>query len=89
MRRLVVSDKDGRIIATGPHPAEVPVMRGKFGFAPLEGQQVHEVELPEHVKTLEHLQDLHTTHVVKVEGKRARLMPVSDGKAARKSSYEP
>jgi hypothetical protein len=74
MRRLIVSDKSGRIIATGPHPEEVPEMRGKFGFAPLKDQQVHEVELPEHVRTIEQLQELHKTHVVKAEGKKATLV---------------
>jgi hypothetical protein len=79
MKRLIVADKNGRIIATGPHPEEVPEMRGKFGFSPLKNQYVHEVELPEHVKTIEHLQELHKTHVVKVEGKSAKLI------AARKA----
>ena len=51
-------------------------MRGKFGFTPLEGQHVHEVELPEHVKTIQHLQDLHKTHQVSVEGERAKLVPM-------------
>lgn len=46
-RRLIVTDRSGRIVATGPHPEDVPEMRGKSGFTPLEGQHVHEVELPE------------------------------------------
>lgn len=79
MRRLIVSDRSGRIIATGPHPEEVPEMRGKFGFAPLRDQYVHEVELPDHVRTIEHLQELHKTHVVNVEGKIARLVVKKKG----------
>jgi hypothetical protein len=76
MRRLVVTDRIGRIVATGPHPEDVPEMRGKFGFAALEGQSTHEVELPEHVRTIQHLQDLHKTHQVSVDGARARLVPI-------------
>lgn len=76
MRRLVVSDSLGRIIATGPHPEEVPDMRGKFGFTPLKNQQVHEVDLPEHVRTIEHLRELHKTRVVKKEGKTVKLVKV-------------
>jgi UDP-N-acetylenolpyruvoylglucosamine reductase len=74
MKRIVVSDKSGRIIATGPHPEDIPGLPGKFGFAALKNQQVHEVEMPDHVKTVEHLQELHKTYVVKAEGKTARLV---------------
>jgi hypothetical protein len=81
MRRLIVSDRRGRIIATGPHPEEIPDMPGKFGFTPLQNQYVHEVELPENIKTIEHLAELHRTHVVKVEGKAARLVVKKKRKA--------
>lgn len=73
MRRIIVSDESGRIIATGPHPEDVAEMRGKFGFMALPGQKVHEVELPAHITTLKQLQELHSTHHVKLEGGRARL----------------
>jgi hypothetical protein len=74
MKRLIVADKNGRIIATAPHPDEIPGIKGKFGFVPLKGQYVHEVDLPEHIKTPDHLQQIHTTYVVQVEGKRATLV---------------
>jgi len=75
MKRLIVSDRSGRIIATGPHPDDVPEMRGKFGVAPLQGQHVHEVELPEQVTSIQHVQELQQTHQVKVEGERPTPIP--------------
>lgn len=77
MRRLVVSDRSGRIVATCPHPEDLPETRGKFAFAALKGHDIHEVELPEHVRTIEHLEDLHRTHQVSVEGERSTLVPVT------------
>lgn len=74
MKRLIVTDDSGQIIATGPHPDDVPETKVQFGFEALDGQRVHEVELPEYVTTVEHLQDLHQTHVVNVNGKTARLV---------------
>ncbi len=76
MKRLIVTDNSGHIIATAPHPDEIPGMKGKFGFAPLKNQYVHEVDLPEQIKTLEHLQQMHKTYVVQVEGKRSKLLAV-------------
>ena len=75
MKRLIVSDGSGRIIATGPHPDDVPEMRGQFGFATLRGQHGHEVELPEQVTSTQHVQELHQTHEVKVEGEQPTLIP--------------
>ncbi|GBG36740.1 hypothetical protein [Mycobacterium montefiorense] len=74
MKRLVVSDKSGHIIATGPHPDEKPNSHVMYGFNALDGQQIHELELPEHVRTIEHVVELHTTHVVRVQGNKATLM---------------
>lgn len=45
-----------------------------YGFNPLDGQQIHEIELPDHVKTIEHVVELHTTHLVRAEGNKARLV---------------
>jgi len=71
MKRLIVTDQSGKIIATGPHPSEtVEVLQGQkvgFGYIPLEGQQVHEVDLPEHIRTGEQLIALHTSHYIKLE----------------------
>lgn len=74
MKRLVVSDENGHIIATGPHPEEKPDSHVMYGFNPLDGQQIHEIELPDHVKTIEHVVELHTTHLVRAEGNKARLV---------------
>jgi hypothetical protein len=74
MKRLIVTDNSGQIIATGPHPDDEPETQVRFGFEALDGQQVYEVELPEYVTTVEHLQELHQTHVVKVAGKTAKLV---------------
>lgn len=75
MKRIIVTDQSGRIIATGPHHQDIPGLQGKFGFAPLKGQQVHEVELPDHVSKLEHIADLHKTHRVVVTGGSPKLTP--------------
>ena len=77
MKRLIVTDSNGQIIASGPHPDDVPDAPVRFGFEALEGQKVHEVELPEHVTTVEHLQELHRTHVLNVKGKIAQLVRTS------------
>ena len=74
MKRLIVTDNSGQIIATGPHPDDEPEVQVRFGFEALDGQQVYEVELPEYVTTVEHLQELHQTHGVHVEGKTAKLV---------------
>jgi len=78
MRRLVVTDKSGRIIATGPHPADYPnAAQGRnasFGFAALKGQTVHEIELPEHIKTIEHIRALHKSHQVKIKDGKPQLV---------------
>jgi hypothetical protein len=74
MKRLVVTDSSGQIIASGPHPDDLPDAPVRIGFGALDGQQVHEVDLPEYVSTIEHLQELHRTHVVSVDGKEAKLV---------------
>jgi hypothetical protein len=78
MKRLIITDAQGNIIATGPHPDDVRhadhPQEGRFGFLPLEGQAIHEVELPEHVQTIEHIQQLHKSHRVTVENGVAKLI---------------
>lgn len=44
-------------------------MREKFRFLPLKNQQLYEVDSPEDIRTIEPLQELHKTHVVKIKGK--------------------
>jgi len=36
---------------------------------PLKNQQLYKVTLPEYIRTIEPLQELHKTHVVKIKGK--------------------
>jgi hypothetical protein len=78
MKRLILTDATGKIVATGPHPDDLQhagqSSKGRFGFMPLAGQTVHEVELPAHVTTIEHLQQLHTSHRVAVEDGVAKLV---------------
>jgi hypothetical protein len=74
VKRLVVSDQNGHIIATGPHPDEKPDSHVMYGFNALDGQQIHELELPAHIRTIEQVVELHTTHVVEVAGNTARLV---------------
>jgi hypothetical protein len=74
MKRLVVSDNSGHIIATGPHPDEKPDSHVVYGFNALDGQQIHELELPEHIRSIEQVVELHTTHVVRIYGSTARLV---------------
>lgn len=78
MKRLVVSDNSGHIIATGPHPDEKRDGQVMYGFNALDGQRIHELELPEHVSTIEHVVELHTTHVVRVDGNKATLVAVEN-----------
>jgi hypothetical protein len=76
MKRLIVSNTKGEILATAPHPADQVETQDKksgFGFLPLKGQQVHEVELPAYVKTMDHIVELHKTHLVLVESGVAKL----------------
>ena len=74
MKRLIVADKTGRTIAIGPHPDDYPAANWTLGFAPLKGQNIHEVQLPAHVNSLEHVRELHKTHRVKVEARVAKLV---------------
>lgn len=76
MKRLIVANAHGEILATGPHPDDSPQTAGKksqFGFIALKGQYLHEVELPAHVKTTEQLLELHRTHIVRKEGDKVLL----------------
>jgi hypothetical protein len=91
MRRLVVTDQRGRILATSLHPEDKEAGREKdaprhLGFIPLPGQKVHVIEFPESLSALESLRRLHETHRVGVvDGKpQLTLSHRSKGKARRK-----
>ena len=75
MKRLIITDSDGKIIATGPHPDdEDSSSNGRFGMLPLDGQTVHEVELPDHMTTAEHIHRLHQSYGVEVSDGVAKLV---------------
>lgn len=77
MRRLLVTNEDGDILATGPHPDDGKETAGektKFGFFPLDGQYVHEVDLPLEIKTVEQVLALHRTYRVRRDAERATLV---------------
>jgi hypothetical protein len=74
MRKQVVVDDSGRILAIGPHPDDAerdgenaPTYQG---FEPLEGQQVHTVEFPD-ASSEQEVQEMLTSHRVRVEDGRA------------------
>ena len=81
MRMLIVSDREGRILATSRHPDDAersdPSAPRPGGFLPLDGQIVHTVEVE--TALVEHpvLAKLHETHRVIVDGEHARLAPIA------------
>jgi phosphatidylethanolamine-binding protein (PEBP) family uncharacterized protein len=77
MKRLVVADANGIIVASGPHPDDLPKAAGEvgfFGITPPSGHHVHDVELPVHIKTVEQIMELHKSHFVKVESGLTKLV---------------
>jgi hypothetical protein len=77
VRRLVVADGDGRILASAPHADDLgEVTRGpRFtGFVELAGQHVYVVDVPPAVATAEGLLTLHVSHRVDVTEKGALLV---------------
>jgi hypothetical protein len=79
MRRIVVTDQLGRILATCPHPDDAnpsePGAPRHLGFVALEGQQVHTVEIPAELQTHDGLLTIHASHSVVVTDGEARLIP--------------
>ena len=78
MKRSIVVDVDGLILATAPHHepgGEVEAGAPRhWGFVPLEGQQVHIVEVPEHLHSQEGLVELHRSHRIVVRDGKAHLV---------------
>jgi hypothetical protein len=69
MKRIILTDESGRILASAPAAEDLGSPGVHFGYRPLRGQHSHTVEIPSHVQTLEALQELHKTHrVEKAEG---------------------
>jgi hypothetical protein len=77
VKRLVVLDENGQIVATAPHPDDLPGAEdeGKFGVLPVDDDHVvYEVELPGHMTTLEDILRLHESYTVAIEEGRAKLV---------------
>ena len=75
MRRSVVIDESGVILASGPHPDDLQPTDASaptyLGYVPEEGQQVHTVEFPD--VGADEILRIHSTHRVRVHGGEARL----------------
>lgn len=76
MKRIVLTDDSGRILASGPATEDLVPSGLHFGYRLLRGQHIHTVELPEHVQTLKALQELHKTHRVEKGDGISQLIPV-------------
>jgi hypothetical protein len=71
MKRSVVTDETGKVLATCPlietnagASTDQPI---HLGFAPMPGQRVHIVEIPEELNSREGLMALHTSYRVVVQ----------------------
>jgi hypothetical protein len=77
MRRLVVFDRDGTIVATAPHPDDMappePGAPTFLGFAPAEDEQVHAIEIPEELSSPEGMHELHASYRIDMVGDRPTL----------------
>jgi hypothetical protein len=77
MRRLVLVDRSGAILATVPHPEDMgPQEPGApvfVGIEPLEGQTVHTVTVPEDLQSAEGLLKLHESYTVQETAQGPRL----------------
>ena len=77
MRRLMVVDRDGTIVATAPHPDDMgPPEPGApvfGGFAPSEDQQVVEIEVPEELASPDGLRELHSSFRIELSGREPGL----------------
>jgi hypothetical protein len=77
MRRFVVVDRDGTIVATAPHPADMgapePGAPVFTGFTPAEGEQVHTIEIPAELSSAEGMTELHSSYVVELDGDQPTL----------------
>ena len=70
----LVTDNSGNIIGTfqaGPPSKGAPT---HVRLRPLEGQQIHEVDVPDKLVGPTVVQNLHATHRIDLEGGSARLV---------------
>jgi hypothetical protein len=93
MKRMVVTNRAGDIIATAPYLGEGYAPRdGGPTFQdiiPLPGQRVHVVDFPDEATTVEALLRFHETHVVRVKAGKAELMMRAKKAAAPKRKRRP
>ncbi len=80
MKRSVVIDDQGTILAIGPASGRIEGQRHAgapthHAFLPRAGQHAHEVEFSDEIATVEDLLHVHTTHRVRVVEGRAELEP--------------
>jgi hypothetical protein len=72
MKRQVVVDRQGRILATAPHPEDHPTSGARgprsLGFVPLKGQKLHTVDIPSDLSDADGLRKLHQTYSVRLSG---------------------
>ena len=78
-RRLVVTDAQGRILATSIHPEDTEqtdVDAPKFrGYIPFEGQTVHTISLTDEFSGSDGLRLLHQ-HKVEIRDGEPHLIPI-------------
>jgi hypothetical protein len=75
MKLTIVSNRNGEIIATSqPTTAKGKDAPKDAWTMPLEGQLVHEVEVPDNLAEPDSIIKLHDTHIVEVNGKTATLI---------------
>lgn len=79
MRRLVLVDDSGNIVATAPHPEDMdppePGAPQFVGLAPSEGQQVHVMTVPTELSSDEGLRTLHSSYRVEATESGASFAP--------------
>jgi hypothetical protein len=73
MKRMVLVNKTGEILATADYPTDATAPKPTGGsesilhrYTPLRGQAVHVVDFPDEASTLEEILAFHRTHVVRV-----------------------
>lgn len=79
MKRQVLINDLGEILATGPHPEDLETGDGGphyGGFEAKTGQYLHTVEFPDDASPAQ-IGDMHRTHRVRVEGSNAYLEETS------------
>jgi hypothetical protein len=76
MNITIVTNQKGEILGTSQHTTTTGTGAAPKdgGIIPLEGQLVHEVEVPANLAEPESIIKLHETHIVDLFGKTAKLV---------------